>query len=962
LVVIYCQFTSIIFAQYPSFFSYTIENGSPSNDIYCILEDNKGYIWIGCDAGVYRFNGVSFEHFTSSELTARSATGLRQSKSGRIYGYNFNSQVFYIENDRLNVLRNWDKPVNGIAEDKHNNIWISSSEGVFKLNPQTTKWTLIKNKNHIPYQGEKYFADNLRADDQGIIYYRHDSKLFVIENGTSKVYSHDQILSDSPLMIAKSSNMPWLLGLMNGQVFKPNKNGWSLLKSADLTQLLTNRKVNNATETSDGNLWISTQSGLIRYNKKSMNSELLFPQIAFSDCVIDKEGNYWFTTLHDGIIRIPEMDFSSWNVQFESTKNNQFNHIVTDGKAVYFGATNGLISKLDNTNSELINIPHEPKTDFGMLYFDSIDDCIYFNKTNLLYNYKNGIISLINKKARPIKSMLHHQGYYFFLSSQGLFATKNITSELDTKSQLVDDWCRDIAISPFSNQIYIAANKGLHEFSFINGVPIIVKTYLKNKQITSVISDKKNNLIYLLTFDGKIYTLDKTGKIKAFKTIDNTIRALQLSLNNGILFLATNKGIIMIETVSKRIYLLNIYNGLESNNIRKITFTNQFCWIATGKGIQKIPLDRIQKRQTKGKIIARKMQINGKLYPLKGLKTIKYNDQLTIFADGLTYKSNGNFHFAYRLKGISSNWIKVPGSAGKIEFPQLPTGNIVVELKLIDHNGNNSINTITFNFLVNPPFWQRWWFYMLIILSVSFFAYLFFRRREIILTKKQQQELKNLKLENELRMTQQNALKAQMNPHFLFNVLNSIKGYIYENDKKNAARYLSDFSNLVRKVLELSSLPSISLEKEIEVLRLYIDLEAMLLQNDFTYHIEIDQNIDVSGIKIPSLLIQPYIENAFKHGLRHKKGPKFLQLNIAYDEIEKILSITIIDNGVGREIAGEINKNAEIKHESFATNALNRRLELLNHEKNDLVGVEIIDKFDADGIAEGTAVKILIHV
>jgi LytS/YehU family sensor histidine kinase len=236
-----------------------------------------------------------------------------------------------------------------------------------------------------------------------------------------------------------------------------------------------------------------------------------------------------------------------------------------------------------------------------------------------------------------------------------------------------------------------------------------------------------------------------------------------------------------------------------------------------------------------------------------------------------------------------------------------------------------------------------------------------FRIRLKTLRKKQIKEIQHLRLENELRLTQQSALKAQMNPNFLFNVLNSIKGYIYDNDKKNAAKYLNDFSILVRKVLEMSSHPRVSLKEELDVLELYIRLEAMLMNDDFDYKIIIAENIDENNIQIPALLLQPYIENAFKHGIRHKIGKKTLTLECNF--FEEILSIRILDNGIGREESRKINEKNTNKFSSFATNALNQRLKLLNMKKPDVVGVEIRDIFNKEtNTPAGTEVFIRIHI
>jgi sensor histidine kinase YesM len=199
-----------------------------------------------------------------------------------------------------------------------------------------------------------------------------------------------------------------------------------------------------------------------------------------------------------------------------------------------------------------------------------------------------------------------------------------------------------------------------------------------------------------------------------------------------------------------------------------------------------------------------------------------------------------------------------------------------------------------------------------------------------------------------------------MNPHFIFNVLNSIKGYIYENDKKNAALYLTSFSDLVRKVLQQSSVAEIKLEEELEILKLYIELESMLLHDNFEYSIIVDDAIDVSNIKIPGLIIQPFVENAFKHGLRHKEGIKKLTLGFTLNEQNSELQITISDNGIGREASAKLNSETTSNHQSFATEATARRIELLNYDKKNSVAINIIDYEDNQKKAIGTTVIITI--
>jgi LytS/YehU family sensor histidine kinase len=165
----------------------------------------------------------------------------------------------------------------------------------------------------------------------------------------------------------------------------------------------------------------------------------------------------------------------------------------------------------------------------------------------------------------------------------------------------------------------------------------------------------------------------------------------------------------------------------------------------------------------------------------------------------------------------------------------------------------------------------------------------------------------------------------------------------------------------VRKVLELSSVTDVPLEQEIETLKLYIELESMLLQSDFSYAVLVDEDVDISGVQIPTLLLQPYVENAFKHGLRHKTGSKKLLIKISINNAKDVLTIDITDDGIGRAASELINNQNGFKHKSFALSAIEKRIQLLNFEKRDLVGVEIIDNFEK-GQPTGTSIIIRIHV
>ena len=225
------------------------------------------------------------------------------------------------------------------------------------------------------------------------------------------------------------------------------------------------------------------------------------------------------------------------------------------------------------------------------------------------------------------------------------------------------------------------------------------------------------------------------------------------------------------------------------------------------------------------------------------------------------------------------------------------------------------------------------------------------------------QKIKQLQTEfdHKIAETEMTALRAQMNPHFIFNCLNSIKLYTLENDSATASEYLTKFSQLIRLVLENSRSEKVTLEKEIETLKLYIEMEAMRFKNKVRYCVKIDKNIDAAYIEIPPLLIQPYVENAIWHGLMHKKEGGLVNIHIAIED-EHLLHVEISDNGVGRAMAQEYKSKSVTRQKSFGLKMTSERIDVINQLYQTNTSVKIIDEKDALNNACGTKVIIKIPI
>ena len=247
---------------------------------------------------------------------------------------------------------------------------------------------------------------------------------------------------------------------------------------------------------------------------------------------------------------------------------------------------------------------------------------------------------------------------------------------------------------------------------------------------------------------------------------------------------------------------------------------------------------------------------------------------------------------------------------------------------------------------------------LILLSSLFYFGRAKANRKAELVTLELKETQKRLALEKQYRQSELKALKAQMDPHFIFNALNSIQEYIVLNQKNLASDYLSKFAGLMRKYLHHSDKGAISIKDEVNCLDTYLELEKVRFEDTLNYTIEVSKDIDIDSTQIPTMIIQPYVENALKHGLLHKKDNRRLEISLSQDD--NYIKCIVKDNGVGRARSKEIKDKRSNSHQSFATKANQNRLELLNFDKDKKIGVETVDLFDEDKNPIGTKVVMKI--
>ncbi len=494
----------------------------------------------------------------------------------------------------------------------------------------------------------------------------------------------------------------------------------------------------------------------------------------------------------------------------------------------------------------------------------------------------------------------------------------------------------------------------------------------------SIFEDSKGNL-WLGTLSGGLCYFDyQTEKFRTFTNKhglpDNNVYSI-LEDNSNTLWLGTDNGLSRFDPVAKTFTNYDYKDGLQGNVFASGASTDMDrggCFKGTDgilyfggvNGLNFFDPLQIKANTHIAPIVITQFKLFDSL--VKGaneLKEIvlKHNQNYFSFEfSSLSYYNPSKNQYMYKLEGVDIDWV-YSGSRRYVGYTNIEPGTYVFKVKGTNNDGVWNEQGASMTIIINPPWWSTWWAYSIygLMAVMAIWTVVHYRsrslRRELEQRKKEQQlaELEHQKTELEMQ-----ALRAQMNPHFIFNSLNSINMFILENNKLRASEYLSKFSKLVRLILQNSREAFVPLDRELQALQLYLELESLRFANRFEYKISIANEVDTAVIKVPPLIIQPYAENAIWHGLMHKKDKGHLE--IALYTNEEILFCKITDDGIGRKKATEIaGKNAR-GHKSMGMRITADRIAMAQQDKQIGMHATIRDLVLADGSAGGTEVLLAI--
>ncbi|NOU19691.1 MAG: histidine kinase [Bacteroidales bacterium] len=955
----------------PVFRRYTVDNGLPSSVVYHVFQDTNGYIWFATANGVSRYDGYKFENFDlQSGLVDNDVFEIYEDYKQRIWFIPMSGKLSYFENGKVvsyqynNKIKDHLPSSRGPIKcsfyvDSLDNVYLGlkqfglisiSPEGIYRKHEVAkeinisaeelpNRRILISSPNHFD---QKYFRFH------GVYQSFKISLLNLIPyNGYTHHHLFFQTTPDSSLIC---SLMQSIFKVKNGKVIS------NIRKDQEIIWMSIDSK---------NNLWVAPQGGGIEcypnYEIEGSPQMNFLRDIQVTSVLQDREGAYWFSSLNDGVFYCSEINLVNYSKE-NGLFDNRINAITANHDGAYIGYEFGFVDLLKNnkikhfySNNNLVKY-----SSVRSILIDSLSKSIWVSSIDKIYLIKNNQVMGLGRTPNnitiyPREVIKSSFGGYWIGSTTGL------VKYVDDKYVYDSEFKKD-----FTGLIYnlVEDNHGVVWFCTINGLwKYFNGSYLYQgtenqllaQIIVSIIQNPIDSSLWLGT-NGNGIVIYKNGKTSQLTQrdglISNSIHKLYYSRNN--VWAATRQGLsrIIINHGKYTIHNFTNANGLPTNEVTAVYEVNNKVYVGTSKGLTVFDKRKVTEDKTAPKVIIKAFSVNNKQIDLT-LKHIdlKYDQNVLNFDFvGFVYRKQGNALYRYRMLGVDTTWVQT--QTPNCLFSGLSHGNYKFEVEVQSYTGIWSSIPASISFTIQPPFWKRTWFLLTGTLFFTIIIFFIFKIR-VNSIKRRNDLLQNINL------YKQQSLRQQMNPHFIFNTLNSIQLYILERDPISSHKYLTKFARLMRVTLDNSLNSTIPLRDEIEALRLYLDLEKIRLEGKFDYTIDYGEKESILLYRIPTLLIQPFVENAIWHGIMLKED-KTGWVKISLVDNGRIISCTIEDNGVGRRHADTIQQLRTREYKSRGSQITQQRIDLLSLMYKEQFNIIYEDLTDNLGLPLGTRVLISI--
>lgn len=954
LLIFYVSLSALLLGNNPMV-NYSRNDGLPSVETYKILQDHRGYIWIGTDRGLSRFDGYEFKNYTLKEgLPSNVIIDLFQDQSNRLWAIHRHYHPTFIRDDsimKVNLSPEQENEISNlilrnIKESKAGDILIIyHSSLVYRYLPESNTMTKLfdfkSRERHMPvfYYDEVYgyifnagLNLNYPEEKRGSHYLLTGNQADFIEKpiSTSRSFKRAVItnfleydslaffclMRDSSIYVLRGTSIEVKLNLPSDHT---SKFGYD--KNRDFWVGLFDKGV---AVYPNGNFDLPPKHLLDGYTVTSR--------------LVDREGNYWYSTLSNGIFLSPNEKVKYFTMKsfgenklrsiggykdqlyFNSEQRRMYQ--VPSGKRFYPEKRINRILSFDDTS--LLVSSSRPKSVLRIHGDESLsEEFLNFPVDDIIIT---DTLTYVSYRRRL---------YFFHPNEREYFSYYQLNKYI-------------YGIEEHDDVIYVATDQGVY---FIDS--------LKVKKLELGLADLEGRISGLQSLDDSLLLISTMGKGlffyqdgKVIQKIDQNT-GLSSDLINGIylshkheVFIFGNDGISkLLPPFNEAEVQLQNYRSIDGIGWKDIIGMHVFqdsLWLASRNGITLYHLDDYKIPAVKPEMKIRKVFVNQELHPIDQLMELNYDqNNLEIGFNAISFRSLRDLQYRYRLNGGNWNHTKLTS----IVFPQLNPGNYTLELEAINPWGQKS-DLVALPFIIQPPFWLEPWFIAFELILLGCLIYFFLRWR--IRTIKKAAMINLEKYQNKHL-----ALNAQLNPHFIFNSLNAIDQYVLKNNIRVSSRYVKSFAKLMRQTLENSKSHLVSLEVDLEILKEYVKLELLRMNEEINVVWEIDPSMNLKEIYLPPMLLQPFVENCFQHAFTEEiLHPK---LSITIKREKDFLFLKLEDNGIGRN-ASQKQKTDRNNHQSSGEAISQARIELFNKLYHPPISFEIIDIPSIKGSSGGTSI------
>lgn len=949
-------FGTVCKAQQYNFISYSIKDGLAQSQVRSLLQDSKGYIWVGTLGGLSRFDGIEFTNYsTDNGLPGNQINAIFEDSRNRIWIgckgaiAHFEKGVWYVHDLDSSFA---ESIIFDIEEDAKGNLWLA-----------TDGRGLICYKEKVC----KYFStENGLAHDYVRAISRMDDKLFFATRGGVSVMQDGEFvdaykglseLNASDVVFDAKKNC-WVTtygdGVVNingaekqfkaedglirnhirnaitdqqGALWFASKKGVSRLVDGSFTNFVTGEGIPNENirvllEDIDGNIWMGSDGGgLLKFSGEafvSYSAQAGLPSTTIMSMVEDTMGALWFSTYGNGVSRFYDGRFTNFDRKSGLTNNTVWTSFRDSKGYLWFGTSEGVVrwdgQKFESPKAldplKGMKVWSIAEGSDGGMWFGILQGAACLHGDSL----QEFLVSEVDM-GENVRRILSYDNAVWFASATGLFKYeggkfRNVTEEYGLPTKTIYN-----VFASSTDQVWLGTDAGLvllkeggHDL-FKLGVD-----YGSN-QVIFISEDKK----------GGLWLGTNNGIVEFVRNDDGRFRTIRYGLEDGLV-------------------------SLESNQNAAYTASNGNLWFGMGSGLMNLRVDKRKRRES-----TRPPTIT-----ILGLRLFQQQFDYKQYSEGVdehglpispVFPANKNFitfdfvgishlkpdevMYQYMLEGSDEDWL--PATKARFaSYTNLDFGEYTFLLKACNKDGVWTREPVAFSFEINPPFYLTSWFIAGCIVLFIVLVYLIYRWRRSVAAEKERTQ--QLEYQSKLLSLEQQTLNASMNRHFIFNALNSIQYYINRQDRLAANSYLSSFAKLIRKNLDSSQSNNVLLSEELERLKLYLKLENMRFTDKFEYDLSIGPNVHPETLEIPAMLLQPYVENSIWHGILPKKEPGKIKIDVSRQNNDELLFV-IEDNGIGIEQSKKMKGISSSDHISQGMNITKNRLDLIRKMKKQNVFV-----------------------